>query len=155
MLNEQQKQLVEENHNLIYGFAHRHNINLNEYYDVLAISLCKAGESFDDKKGKFSTYAYTIMWRDYLNEMEAKFTQKRNGLECEFTEETTQSKNNDLDTDILILDYLNEREKKVLLLRGKGYTIEEVGRILGIHKSYVSKILSKTREKLRKAGYSE
>lgn len=155
MLTEDQRQLVEENHNLIYGFAHRHHINLDEYYGTLAISLCKAGETFNDKKGKFSTYAYTLMWRDYLNEMEAKFTQKRNGQECEFNDETQSTEHGSLDTDIMILDYLTPREKRILILRGDGYTVDEVAGIIGIHKSYVSKLLKKIREKLRKAGYSD
>ena len=155
MLNEEQRQLVEENHNLIYGFAHRHHINLDDYYGTLAISLCKAGESYNDKKGKFSTYAYTLMWRDYLNEMDAKFRQKRKGNECEFNEETQSISYTTLDTDIMILEYLNTMEKQILILKSEGYNSNEIANKLGFHRSYISKILKRIKEKLRKAGYDD
>ena len=32
MLTEEQKRLVEENHNLIYWYCHKYNLNIEEYY---------------------------------------------------------------------------------------------------------------------------
>ena len=65
-LDEKQKKLVEENHSLIYSFAHSHNLPLDEYYDILAIALCKAGMTFKPELGHaFSTYAYKIMWNAF------------------------------------------------------------------------------------------
>ena len=60
-LNIQQQKLVEQNHNLIYSFAHLRKVNLEEYYDVLAIGLCKAALVYDESKGMFSTLVYMCM----------------------------------------------------------------------------------------------
>lgn len=61
-LTEEQRKFVEDNHNLIYAFAKKNELDLEEYYDILAISLCKAALSFDPDRGfSFSTYAYKSM----------------------------------------------------------------------------------------------
>ena len=41
-LTNDQRKLVEQNHNLIYAFLHTKNLNIEEWYDICAISLCKA-----------------------------------------------------------------------------------------------------------------
>lgn len=60
-LNDKQRNLAERNHNLIYSFAHKKNISIEEYYGALAEGLCKAAVSYDESKGRFSTLAYTCM----------------------------------------------------------------------------------------------
>lgn len=61
-LTEEQRKFVEDNHNLIYAFAKKNELDLEEYYDILAIGLCKAALSFDPDLGfSFSTYAYKSM----------------------------------------------------------------------------------------------
>lgn len=60
-LTEEQRELVTKNHDLIYSYAHKSNISIDEYYDILAIGLCKAAKVFDEGKGKFSTIAYCCM----------------------------------------------------------------------------------------------
>lgn len=60
-LNTKQQQLISQNHNLIYGFAHKRKLNLDEYYDILALALCRAALSYDSHKSSFQTYAYMIM----------------------------------------------------------------------------------------------
>lgn len=57
MLNKYQQQLVKDNHNLIYEYAYRHNLDIDEYYDLLAIGLCSAAKCYDSTKSKFSTLA--------------------------------------------------------------------------------------------------
>lgn len=63
--------LVEENHNLIYGYLHRMRLSIEEYYDLAAIGLCKAANSFDISAGyKFSTYAYKCMNNEVLRQIQ-------------------------------------------------------------------------------------
>ena len=38
-LNDEQRGVVEENHQLIYWYAHRRHLDLEEWYDLLAIRL--------------------------------------------------------------------------------------------------------------------
>lgn len=66
-LNEQQQELVANNHNLIYKYASYKNLPVDEYYDILAIGLCKAALSYDKDKGHFSTIAYLCMHNEVCN----------------------------------------------------------------------------------------
>lgn len=56
-----QQQIVEENHNLIYHFAKLRQLDIDDYYDILAIGLCNAAMMFDLNKGTFSTFAMKCM----------------------------------------------------------------------------------------------
>ena len=60
-LTVEQQVLVEQNHNLIYDFAKKRNLIIEEYYDILAIGICKAALIYDKDIGEFSTVAYKCM----------------------------------------------------------------------------------------------
>lgn len=60
-LTKQQQNLVTENHNLIYKFAKMKHLPIDDYYDILAIGLCKASKVFDSDSGEFSTVAFRCM----------------------------------------------------------------------------------------------
>lgn len=60
-LTDKQRELASENHNLIYCFANKKNISIDEYYGILAIGLCNAVKIYDKHKNKFSTLAYHCM----------------------------------------------------------------------------------------------
>ena len=61
-LSKRQQEFVEKNHNLIYKAINKHNLNMEDFYGVAAIGLCKAALTFDESRGfKFSTYAMTVM----------------------------------------------------------------------------------------------
>lgn len=73
-LDDKQRDLVSKNHNLIYWFANKNNISVDNYYGILSIGLCKAAYSFDKSKGSFSTFSYHCMqnelntyWRSLQN----------------------------------------------------------------------------------------
>lgn len=57
-LTEEQRKLVEENHNLIYGFLRKYKLDIDEYYDIAAFGLCKAAIKYDSSRGIFSSFAY-------------------------------------------------------------------------------------------------
>lgn len=64
-LNDEQRKLVEDNHNLIYSFLNSRHLSLDaieDWYGTAAIGLCKAALIYDESKGcKFTTLAYIIM----------------------------------------------------------------------------------------------
>lgn len=78
-LNDAQRKLVEDNHNLIYSFLNSHNLSLDaveDWYGTAAIGLCKAAMIYDEKKGyKFATLAYIVMDNEVKKEM-------RNSRKC-------------------------------------------------------------------------
>lgn len=61
MMTDEQRKLVEDNHNLIYGFLNKNELENNDYYDIAAIGLCKAAMNYSPTKGEFSTLAYKCM----------------------------------------------------------------------------------------------
>lgn len=64
-LNDKQKKLVEDNHNLIYSYLKTNDLSMNDtedWYGVAAIGLCHAALTYnEDKDVKFSTYAYVCI----------------------------------------------------------------------------------------------
>lgn len=76
-LNDKQRRLAEKNHNLIYGFAKKFQLNLDEYYGVLATGLCKAALSYVDGEFRFSTFAYTCMLNAVRRYRKDRYAQRR------------------------------------------------------------------------------
>lgn len=62
-LNTEQRKLVEDNHDLIYGFMVKYKLDYTVWYDVCAIGLCKAGMAYDGST-RFSTLAYRCMFNE-------------------------------------------------------------------------------------------
>ena len=69
-LNDKQRELVSNNYGLIWKFCKLHNINKDEYSDILSIALCESVLSYDEsrEKIKFSTYAFRLMKNRLINE---------------------------------------------------------------------------------------
>lgn len=66
-LSVKQRKIAEENHNLIYSFARSRKLDIEEFYDLLAIGLCKAAYYYNPDKGRFSTIAYIRMQHELSN----------------------------------------------------------------------------------------
>lgn len=68
-LTQEQKNIIEENYNLIYSFLHKHlkeelqkgEEHVQAVKDALEDGLIKAAQYYDPEKGKFSTIAYQCM----------------------------------------------------------------------------------------------
>ena len=74
-LTKEQRELAAKNHNLIYTYAYKKNISLEDYYGTLAIGLCKAAKVFDKDKGNFSNIAFSCMENelyDYWRSLQKK-----------------------------------------------------------------------------------
>lgn len=166
-LTNKESQLIEKNHNLIYSFAKRKNLVLDDYYDILAIGLCKAAIYHDEKKGAFSTIAYNCMQSeldDYFKSLQRKYVVPE---ECVISFDAVRfddnSANNDSFLSSLIVEFnatedliigelvcesfkniLNDVEKQVLELLLQDYTHREIAEYVGCsHQSityYIKKI---------------
>lgn len=97
-MTEQQKKLVEENHNLIYGFLHKQNLDPEEYYDLAAIALCEAAQIYDPDRGiSFSTLGYRCMYNCIGHEIRKSNTKKRQGAVLSYYQATTDDSTSFLD----------------------------------------------------------
>lgn len=63
------EQFAEKNHNLIYFYLNRYNLDHDEWYDVAAIGYMKAIHTYDAEKGSFSNHALRCMRREVSNQM--------------------------------------------------------------------------------------
>lgn len=168
MLDEQKK-LVEENHKLIYYTLSSYRLNPEEYYDILAIGLCKAAMNFDPKKSKFSTFAMKVMYNEFRQYQRMENLEKRKankntlslnyrmndpkneGCTCEFGELLTDGREPFMDVVHMYLpDILTKKELLVCQLSYDGYNQTQIGEKLGVNQSYVSRLLKKARIKLEK-----
>lgn len=163
-MTEKQRQLVADNHNLIFSFLHKHGFDEEEFYDLAAIGLCKAAKNYNDDVSKFSTYAYRCMLNTILNELKTKNVGKR------IPEELIESYNNqilckdgelmevvdilpcgvDLEREAITrmmidkcMRSLSDRNRLIFALLLDGYTYREIGEIISCHHSYVGRIKSK------------
>lgn len=173
--------LIEHNLRLVAHIAKKYQNVDEEMEDMISIGtigLIKAIDSFDAGKGKLSTYASRCIDNELLMFLRAK---KKTSREVSLYEPIgTDREGNEINlldiieqdqVDVidrmeaedklsrlsgLIHERLNDREREIITLR-YGLTSEyevtqrEIGRKLGISRSYVSRIEKRALEKLREA----
>jgi len=146
-LTKEQEKVVEENHNLIYWYGNMRNLDMEEWYDLLAIELCYAVLKCDYSKSNLSTYYKMRCDTLVRKERRNKLMQKRanNGVypldECIFVGES-----HNLEKDVELKSLFDGENGNVIRLKADGYTQSEIAEMLGISQSAISKILAKVRE---------
>ena len=167
-LTEEQKKLVEENHSLIYWFAKKYHVPIEEYYDVLAQGLCMAAYHYDPSKCSFSTYAYlcmnTEMHVEYRKTLRKSEIPQGNIFHYENawqlsdlipTNEKTENKVIDRisyeNLISLLNDILNDKDKEVLNYILNGLTMREIAKIEGTSHQAIHNRMKKIREKVKKS----
>ena len=174
--------LVERNLRLVAHIAKKYqNVDedMEDLISIGTIGLIKAIDSFDAGKGKLSTYASRCIDNELLMLLRTKkktsrevslyepIGTDREGNEIHLLDVIEQEQIDVVDkmevedklshlTD-MIHEKLNDREQEIIMLRDglpdrEEITQREIGRKLGISRSYVSRIEKKALEKL-KAGY--
>ena len=160
MLNEKQKNLVEENYN---KYAKDKKLDIEEFSGLLSIGLCKAALNYDSNKTKFSTFAYRCMGNEvsnylrkvnagkYLRHDEVYSMEALNENENRAIEETflmTSSEN--IEREYIFKakfqkEYgnLKDQAKNIVVLKYRGYTNNEVAEIMDMKASTVSMALKK------------
>lgn len=166
MLDKEQQTLVEKNHNLIYGYAKIKNLDIEDYYGILAIGLCKAAGAYRQEKGEFSTFAYQCMGNE-LNNYYCKSNRKDIPSELIISLDAPKEVNDDssimymdilkddlnpYDDSLLNIQYnnmlkkLKSPEKEIIEYLKDGMTLESIAKKIGCTKSKVYRI----RQKLKK-----
>lgn len=163
MLNEKQKNLVEENYNLIYKYAKDHKLDIEEFSGLLSIGLCKAALNYDSDKTKFSTFAFRCMGNEvsnYLRKINAgKYLRHDEVYSMEVLDE--EDNRPIAETSLMVSseniegeyifkakfqkEYgkLKDQVKNIVALKYYGYTNNEVAEIMDMKASTVSMALKK------------
>lgn len=168
MMNDAQRKLAADNHNLIYKALQDYNLTADDYYDVAAIGLCKAALNYDESRNvKFSTFAVTCMH----NELGAELRKQRSEMRSKFSTVSLDAPINsrcgeniatlgevipveDTAEDTLIfndamdMDCLNDNEKRVAQLVLSGYSFAEISRNDGITREAVRQTYRRAQRKL-------
>ena len=160
---------------MIYSFLYKYHLDVEEWYDIAAIGLCKAANTYNNDKSGFSTYAYKCMYATIIMEKRkenAMRTIPQNQIVYYENQVNESSKDNDTST---FLNYIPSKQdienetisalslenienelvgnkKKVFLLLREGYTQCEISKIIGISKQRVSKIKQEITEKYYTRG---
>ena len=147
VLTEQQKELVEKNHNLIYWVLNKYNLEMSEYYDLLAIELCHTIMKYDSKKGSLSNYykmrCDSLLKREYAKQSANK--NSNNGL-YPLTDYNDGADELNVEDIVELEDMFNGEYGEILRMKAHGYNQSEIAEHFGCTQSYVSKLLSKLRE---------
>ena len=154
---------------------YKYHLDVEEWYDLAAIGLCKAANTYNNNKSGFSTYAYKCMFTTVMMEKRkenAMRTIPQNQIFYYESQVGEESKDNDTSTfpnyipskqDIenetisaLSLENIENElagnKRKVFLLLREGYAQCEISEIIGISKQRVSKIKQEIAEKYYMGG---
>ena len=148
-LTEEQSKMVEENHNLIYWYIHKVNLDIEEWYDLLAIELCYAVKLYDPSRGSFTNYFKVRADGAVYKEYRKNNAQKRICNELSYIENIETIPLEDtviLEESLEFQEFADKTNREILELKYNGYTQKEIAEKLQVSQSYISKILKKMRK---------
>lgn len=176
--------LIEHNLRLVAHVAKKFDSSGIDHDDLISIGtvgLIKAVETFQPTKGtKFATYAARCIQNEILMQLRAQKKTRKDvslnspigtdkegneitigdvlGSDSDETEEAV-AKRMEIRSMMKLLDYLDERERRVIELRfglkdGKEWTQNEVADELGISRSYVSRLEKRALLKMFHQSYA-
>ena len=157
-LTSEQSRKVEENMALIHWYINLKGLDTEEWWDLLAIELCKTVAKYDSKKGSLANYFKFRCDFVIAKEYQKSKAQKRtnNGvydIEENFASDAELVKlsydyNEDILESIILQELIEGEHGDIVRLKYAGYTQAEISDILGISQSQVSKILKEIRNEI-------
>lgn len=82
-LTDEQRQIVADNHNLIYSFLNKYHLPENDWYDTAAFGLINAAINYNGSAA-FSTFAYKCMFNEMRNELTWRDRHKQEELSLDY-----------------------------------------------------------------------
>ncbi len=146
-LTEEQANIVAENHSLIYWYIHLARLDIEEWYDLLAIELCYTVQKYDESKGSLGNYfklrADGLVYKEY-RKSQAK---KRLSQSVQFFDNIDYLESPDISDDNMnFQEAVSGEHGEILKMKYEGYTQTEIAEVLGVSQSHISKILKKVRK---------
>ncbi len=147
------QKLIEENMNLVYFTINKYFPRYSNDEDMIQtgmVGLCTAAQYWNESKGSFSTYAIRIIRNQLCNEHNYRNKHKKTlSLDYEYDGDFNEGEvltlgdmiagQEDVDFDYSqeFCDTLSPHQLELVTLRKQGYSINEIGRRLGIKKQAV------------------
>jgi len=167
-LTPEQADFATENHNLIYGFLHKHKLPVDDFYDVAAMGLIRAIQTYSQsekaRQYQFGAIAYGQMWSLCGNEI--KKNRRRHAALSLDAAMQTGNPIGELFTDpgaakeikrILdraelenLLTGFTPEEKSLLHMDAEGIKQGVIAEMIGRHQVYVSRRLKKIKRTAQK-----
>lgn len=154
-LTDKERQMVEDNEKLIYWYASKKNLDIDEWYGLLAIELCKTVRKYNPNRGSLSTYfklRADIMVYRKMKEM------YRSGELYDYEIDESQHEDESVevfdkvDSDIVLEDLMKsletDRDRMIIKMKLDGYTQREIAEETGLTQQGVGWVLKKVRERL-------
>lgn len=153
--------LFKENLNLIYSFAKKYSLDLDEFRDTLIDGLVNASEKYDPSISKFSTFAYSCMKSKMINHFRSQKKQIPKELMNSLNDENFMKNNlsvleskQDVESEVLFkmnfnefLDGLPPDEKKVIVMLMQGHSKTYIGKTLHMNSSTIKRMIVQIRRK--------
>ncbi len=142
--------LIEENLGLIqlvicHKFNNPQDTNFrDELYSCGLVGLWLAASTYDSSKSQFSTYAYTIIYREMLYWVNKQLSHKNRYVQYEPPSNNCSIKD--------FSPTLSEQEETILKLKCEGYTLKEIGEQLGFSATTTFHKIEKIKNKIRLAN---
>ena len=147
----EQTRMLEDNHNLIYGFINRKGLCEFEWYELFSKCLVVAVSKHDASKGALSTFFNSIASQAYRKKYKAikEFESEVNLTFSELTPDHGYSIDSNYTYLKEIISKLDYKLTSVLELIESGHTHREIANILDISKTEVGRRLDRARKEIR------
>ena len=146
-LTDEQRQIVTDNHNLIFWYLHKMNLALDEWYSLLAIELCHAVMKHDPEKGLLSTYFKLRCDWVVAKELRKAKALKRTTEKITFIENIHSIEDpHNVHKYVELQELLKGPHGKLLNMKYEGYSQTEMAKELGVSQTTVSKMLKQLRD---------
>ena len=168
-MTDAQEKLIVDNYQLVHGFVHKYGQSFGHEYDesvqIASLGLCYAALKYDEKKSKFSTYAYKCMMGEFLKLDRFNKAKRRDfsTISIQTPIQNVKGEESGCLEDIISYDELGFQEIELkdqieyALSRFSGkqleivkYFIENgkcnqktVAKLFGVSQSYISRVLSR------------
>lgn len=148
-LTKAQRQFAAENHDLIYAFLRRSGCDINEYYDVAALSFLHAVQRYLTqpylRRYAFPTIAWRAMGRGVAAEYRAgvrrRQAERQYLLGCQVSSRDIRE---EAEFNLVLHDLFQDaspEQRQLAQLRAQGYSLKEAARDQGIHVKQADRLL--------------
>lgn len=163
-LTDEERDLVTNNHNLIYSYLNKYKLS-DDYYDLCALGLCRAAHFYEPERGKFSTFAFLCMsnvismeWRKVQRQVQTTVSFNNTicneepvpiPMECTIPDPQDDYAISDIYTQIHYICRGDSVFLKVAKLHIKGYSARAISRMIGVPACNVRRKIKKLRQELQ------